>query len=182
MGSSNGYTFGRPGDSLSESDAYDMMTGQKKDPTSNSDMVSYFSDINKFFDSFAQSLWTRPFKESEGYKAFSTKNGAVVVFDTAGVSEKDIRIMTKPSNGNLASGSYLISVAGASNVLPDVGLKYSVNYTVSFQVPSYATVEKIESKVLDGFTYVFFRLKKKSDPSNGFTKVVPDSGSSPVDW
>lgn len=130
---------------------------------------NFFDDL---FDSLTGS-WNRSFKEKDGYTIMEAKdhNGFLIVFNTLGVSEKDIKVTHSkvsqtrygfredPNNNN----NTYIRVAGNTKIPEMNDQLFSVNYEVVFRNPN--PVDNIQYMVKDGLTIVYVKTKEPESHS-----------------
>jgi HSP20 family molecular chaperone IbpA len=140
---------------------------------------SFFDDVNTMLSRFGSNNWDRPFKESEGYHAYKTKNGVVIVFDTTGIAERDISVKTKVNSDKTGLA---ITVSGETVPFPELQLKNRATYNIACSLPSSAKYDSAQFKVKDGYTYVFIKLSYPVDPTGEFTDVEKITDDKKTNW
>ena len=134
----------------------------------------YDNFFDNFFDSLSSS-WNRMFKEKDGYAVLEAKDhkGFIVVFNTLGVSEKDIRVTTSDYSQTKYSDvrpstsvkSKFIRVYGSTTIPELNDQTYTVNYELEFR-SDIELESKVQYMVKDGLTIVYLKTKENITESN----------------
>lgn len=139
---------------------------------------SFFDDL---FNSLSAS-WSRSFKEKDGYTVMEAKDhqGFLLVFNTLGVNEKDLKVthsnasQTRYKTSNIDDGYTYIRVVGSTKIPEMNDQLFSVNYEVMFKNPN--PVENIQYVVKDGLTIVYVKTKEPS-PTTSEAEKIANGGS-----
>jgi hypothetical protein len=112
---------------------------------------SFFNGAAPFSKSWIR--YNRPLHEVDGYKVYPAKgnpNGLIVVVNTAGIQAKDVSVTCTQSKTLHICGKTTIDAIGETNSV-DISLKINV----------VNPIEKIASKTIDGYTYIYMLFKSK---------------------
>ena len=137
----------------------------------------YGSFFDGLFDGLTSS-WNRAFKEKDGYTVIPEKNGKgfLVVFNTLGISESDIKVTHSKMSSTKYAAAYdanctYLHVIGASKIPELNDQVYSVNYELVIRNTN--PIDSVQYKVKDGLTIVYVKTKDpEPDESSKIAKNI----------